>query len=173
MSVTALDRGFGDPRRADFRTKNIVKVTAGGITVSVHKDLSFLWTGFLTEITDPKIGYKLNGRADDWGYSFRAIRGYEQKYADTKDLHYLSNHSWGTAVDLNATTNPMTSDGRVHTDMPMAVIQAAKNWAFSWGGFYTGKRKDPMHFEMLLTRQEAVKKSMEIAAYLKGMAGKK
>lgn len=172
MTLTALDRGFGDPRHADFYKKFIVPVKAGGISVNVHRDLAYLTQGFLTQITDA--GYKLNGRADDWGYANRAVRGYELKYKLTRSLRYLSNHAWGTAIDLNATTNPMTKDGRVHTDMPHEVIDAAHTWGWSWGGDYVGQRKDPMHFEMLLTKNEAVKKSMQISAFLSALSkGKK
>lgn len=168
--MNALERGYGDPRQPDFRKRFIVPVEAGGIKVYVHKDLAYLTKGFLTQIVNE--GYKLDARADDWGYAFRPIRGYETKYKLTKNLKYLSNHSWGTAIDLNATSNPMTSDGRVHTDMPRHVIDAANTWGFSWGGDYTGKRKDPMHFEVLLTKNDAVRKSMLIAHFLESL-GKK
>jgi hypothetical protein len=39
---------------------------------------------------------------DDWGYAYRPVRGYETT---------LSNHSSGTAMDLNATAHPLGKVG--------------------------------------------------------------
>lgn len=161
--LTALDRGWGDPRKPNFRQDNIRPVEAGGIRLYVHKELVGITALFLTDITNR--GYKLNGRADDWAYNFRPVRGYETRYRLTRNIAYLSNHSWGTALDLNATTNPMTRDGRVHTDMPDFVIGCAFAWGLSWGGYYHGARKDPMHFEYLGTIQEAQRKNAELKAF--------
>lgn len=77
---------------------------------------------------------------DDWGYAFRAVRGYSTT---------LSNHSSGTAMDLNATKHPL---GRVGTfsDADEEVIRKVLthyDGALRWGGTYTG-RKDEMHVEL-------------------------
>jgi peptidoglycan hydrolase-like protein with peptidoglycan-binding domain len=79
-----------------------------------------------------------------WGFANRAIRGSDQP----------SNHSWGLAVDLDAPTNPMSSDpGVSHTIGSYATAIAARN-GFRWGGDYRG-RKDFMHFEFLGTPSSA------------------
>lgn len=125
----------GSPQGEAFRRANIVKITAGGVVLWVHKDVARLFRGFINEIVER--GYSVKDRADDWGYAHRMIRG---------STRTLSNHSWGLAVDLNATTNPMGS--RLVTDMPAWVIECAEKWGLSWGGRYK-TRPDAMHFEFL------------------------
>ena len=82
------------------------------------------------------------GQVDDWGYAYRPIRGYTTE---------LSNHSSGTAMDLNATQHPL---GRVGTWTAKAAAQIRTLLALRmlrsvvrWGGDYHG-RKDEMHFEL-------------------------
>lgn len=160
MSLTALDRGFGDPRKSYFHSESIVNIKAGGVSLNVHKELADIFKLFCALC--PAKGFPLERLKDDWGYNFRPIRGYEDEYHKTGNLHYLSNHSWGTAIDLNATQNPMTSDGKVHGTVPKEVIGLAFGLGISWGGFYSGKRKDPMHWEWLGTVQEARQKTKEL-----------
>jgi hypothetical protein len=79
------------------------------------------------------------GGLDDWGYCFRNVRGSSDK---------LSNHSSGTAIDLNATKHPL---GHANTFSPMqtVLIQAlCKKYSLTWGGNF--KRPDEMHFEISL-----------------------
>lgn len=142
--TTAQQRGWGDPDSKGFRTQHIVKVTAGGISINVHRQVAPLFKGFLGGLV--KRGYRLDGRADDWGYANRDVRGHPG---------VKSNHSWGLAVDLNSAANPMTNDGRVHTDMPSWVPKLAAYYGLTWGGYYHGTRKDPMHFEFVGTPQDA------------------
>jgi hypothetical protein len=83
------------------------------------------------------------GALDDWGYCFRMVRGTTDK---------LSNHSSGTAIDLNATQHPL---GKVGTFEPgkVPMIQAlAKKYGLTWGGDWT--RKDEMHFEIALSPEK-------------------
>jgi peptidoglycan hydrolase-like protein with peptidoglycan-binding domain len=75
-----------------------------------------------------------------WGFANRAIRGSTRP----------SNHSWGLAIDLDAPSNPMTTNPKAaHTIGPYASGLAAR-YGFRWGGDYTG-RKDYMHFEFMGT----------------------
>lgn len=62
----------------------------------------------------------------------------------------LSNHSWGTAIDLNAYANgfrkepaPMGEPGCL---LPLVAI--ANECGIGWGGHWRNPRKDPMHFEV-------------------------
>jgi hypothetical protein len=55
----------------------------------------------------------------------------------------LSSHCWGIAIDLNPQTNEMGTDG----DMDPRVIKILEDAGFHWGGNFSGKRKDPMHFQ--------------------------
>lgn len=146
MTAGAGSRGWGDPSAAGYRKNHIVKISAGGRDLWVRREVAHLFKGFVDEIVAG--GYRIDlGAIDDWGYVLRPVRGYEDEYAATGDLKYLSNHSWGLAIDLNARTNPMTN--RLVTDMPKWVIDAAKRWGLLWGGHYSGVRKDPMHFEFI------------------------
>ena len=145
--ATPATRGWGDPGipgsavGREYERDHIVTISAGGIRLRVHHIAAPLFAGFCDSLVAHKPPYALNKVADDWGYAHRYIRGSRTT---------LSNHSWGLAVDLNATTNPMTSDGKVHTDMPAWVIVAATRWGLFWGGNYKASgRRDPMHFEYL------------------------
>ena len=85
------------------------------------------------------------GALDDWGYCFRMVRGTADK---------LSNHSSGTAIDLNA---PKHALGKVGTFPPEKVpmIRAlATKYGLKWGGDYVN-RKDEMHFEVNLNPAKA------------------
>lgn len=141
MTLAASKRGWGTPDRLFGR---IVTIRPAGIALQVNEHVAPLFDGFCREIAAR--GYPLDRVADDWGYAKRKIR---------RSSTAWSNHAWGLAVDLNATTNPMTSDSRVHTDMPRWVVETAARYGLHWGGNYTGSRRDPMHFEYLGTPAQA------------------
>lgn len=149
--TTAADRGWGHPgspgtaTATTYRRDHIVTIAVGGIRLHVRREVAPLFAGFITEIT--KRGYDLSGRADDWAYICRPIRGYEDEWNATRLLRYLSNHSWGLAIDLNAVDHPLGQRG---TGVPDWVVDEAHRWGLSWGGDYIG-RPDEMHFECLLT----------------------
>lgn len=81
------------------------------------------------------------GTLDDWGYAFRMIRGSEDR---------LSNHSSGTAIDVNATQHPLGKIGTFPSEKVPMIRALAKKYGLKWGGDYSG-RKDEMHFEVILT----------------------
>lgn len=146
----AAQRGWGDPDAPNYRSK-IESVTAGGITLLVHRDVAELIRHLVTETV--RRGYRFDEVKDDWSYVNRDIRGRPG---------VKSNHSWGLAVDLNATRNPMTDDGKVHTDMPDWMPKLWRRWGFAWGGDYRGSRKDPMHYEFLGTPADAARLTAEL-----------
>lgn len=90
------------------------------------------------------------GTLDDWGYCFRKVRGSNET---------ISNHSSGTAIDLNSTKHPL---GKVNTfnagKVPMLRALCVK-YGLKWGGDYSG-RKDEMHFEITLN-------AVKVAALIK------
>lgn len=135
-------RGWGDPSAKGYREQHIVGVDTPAGRLYVRSEVAHLFLGFLQEIVAK--GYRLNERRDDWGYNFRPVRGYETQWAKTHDFHYLSNHSWGLALDLDATDHPLNT----HKGFPPWVVEAAHKWGLSWGGDYVN-RPDPMHFEFL------------------------
>ena len=60
----------------------------------------------------------------------------------------LSNHTFGTAFDMNAQWNPLggpaAPDGKL--GCLFDIVPIANKHGFYWGGHYV-KRPDPMHFE--------------------------
>lgn len=61
----------------------------------------------------------------------------------------LSNHSWGTAIDLNAGENPLgrTPLGIGARGSVRELVAIANGLGFFWGGHF-GSRPDGMHFEL-------------------------
>lgn len=81
-----------------------------------------------------------NGTLDDWGYCYRMIRGSTDK---------LSNHSSGTALDLNATKHPLGKAGTFPEGKVPMLQGLCRKYGLKWGGDYLN-RKDEMHFEIAL-----------------------
>ncbi len=72
---------------------------------------------------------------DTYGYTRRTISGSKR----------ISNHTFGTAVDINSATNPYRADDVLVTDMPAWFVEAWTDAGFCWGGHWVDV-KDPMHF---------------------------
>lgn len=67
--------------------------------------------------------------------------------ASTLTARNLSNHTWGTAFDVNARALPL---GTVLAKVPAAfraLVPVAERHGWFWGGYF-GSRPDPMHFEL-------------------------
>lgn len=86
------------------------------------------------ELIEPLDG----GQLDDWGYCFRMVRGSTDK---------LSNHSSGTAIDLNSTKHPLGKIGTFPAEKVPMIRALARKYGLFWGGDYQ-HRKDEMHFEV-------------------------
>lgn len=85
------------------------------------------------------------GSLDDWGYCFRMVRGTTDK---------LSNHSSGTAIDLNASKHALGKVGTFPAEKVPMIRALAKKYGLTWGGDYRN-RKDEMHFEISITKEKA------------------
>jgi hypothetical protein len=85
------------------------------------------------------------GGLDDWGYAYRQVRG---------STDNLSNHSSGTAIDLNATQHPLGKAGTFPAEKVPMIRALAKKYGLLWGVDYRN-RKDEMHFEVTLTPAKA------------------
>lgn len=85
------------------------------------------------------------GTLDDWGYAFRMVRGSTDK---------LSNHSSGTAIDLNAPKHPLGKVGTFPAEKVPMIRALAKKYGLKWGGDYVN-RKDEQHFEINLNPAKA------------------
>lgn len=121
-------QGWPNCQRAKMR-----QLSAGGIKLTVRREIVPLVEALLTATV--AMGYRPKS-GQSWGYACRPIRG--SKIA--------SNHSWGLAVDLNSSSNPMSSNFR--TDIPPKVVKMWEACGFYWGGRYLS-RPDTMHFEYL------------------------
>jgi hypothetical protein len=67
------------------------------------------------------------------GFNYRNIRGSDK----------LSQHAFGTAIDINAAANPL---GGATSDLPANTAELARRFGLEWGGTWKS-RPDPMHFE--------------------------
>ncbi len=99
------------------------------------------------------------------GYIVHTIGGYNCR-ANTSDPRVRSNHSWGTAVDVNESTNPYNRQ-RLITDMPRAMVAGVCSvktlagvqvWrcGYDWDNNVdtASPPYDPMHFEIYCTRDD-------------------
>ena len=59
----------------------------------------------------------------------------------------LSNHSSGTAIDLNATKHPLGKIGTFPAEKVPMIRALARKYGLFWGGDYQ-QRKDEQHFEI-------------------------
>lgn len=91
------------------------------------------------ELIEPLEG----GALDDWGYCYRDVRGVPGK---------LSNHSSGTAIDLNATKHPLGKVGTFDAAKVPMLKALVKKYGLAWGGEWT--RPDPMHYEIALSPEK-------------------
>lgn len=155
---------FGDPRprtndkgnlvatNLDFK-KRIVRVEfpIGGKLVKrwVHKLLSDTIMDAIKEVNfyddlDTNLLSDTNPIKAIGTYCIRYIRGSSTKL--------LSLHSFGIAVDINATENRMGKPGKLTAGS--LITYAFERRGFVWGGHWRGKSCDPMHFEYFDRRKK-------------------
>ena len=125
---------------------DIVSIPIKGTTVKVRcaKAVAPLIAGFCAEFHE-LIEPIDEGLLDDWGYCFRMVRGSTDK---------LSNHSSGTAVDLNAKLHPLGKSGTFPSEKVPMIRALAKKYGMMWGGDFR-HRKDEMHFEITVSPAKA------------------
>lgn len=80
----------------------------------------------------------------DGSYAPRLKRG----HGSSSDPSDLSNHSWGTAFDVNARWNPLGAKPVVRGEPGCVreLVPIARQFGFYWGGDF--HRPDGMHFEV-------------------------
>lgn len=134
MTTPANLRGWGQGwpvnRSKDMRT---VKAARSGVPFTVHHEIAPIIKYLVDEVE--RRGYMIHtpGQTpDDWSYNNRPIRGRRTP----------SNHSWGLAIDIDATQYPLGSSKR----HPSWMVELFRAHGFDYGGDWTG-RKDPMHYE--------------------------
>ena len=92
------------------------------------------------------------GQLDDWGYAFRMTRGSDK---------VLSNHSSGTAVDLNALKHPLGKSNTFNKEQCNIITLLITKYGLAWGGHYK-KRKDEMHFEINMDKEQVKQKIKQL-----------
>jgi hypothetical protein len=134
------------------RSQIVTLVRNDGLRLPVHQDIAGL-VAILLDLTELS-GYDVKP-GQTWGYACRAIAGTSTP----------SNHSWGTAVDINAPSNPRRARGLPRiTDIPKKVVALWKNHGFRWGGDYSWP--DAMHMEFMGTAADAQRIERRLRAYL-------
>ncbi len=89
---------------------------------------------------------------DDWGFAFRMTRGSNK---------VLSNHSSGTAIDLNAIKHPLGKSNTFNKHQCNIINLLITKYGLNWGGNYK-RRKDEMHFEIALDKHQVKHKIKEL-----------
>ncbi|MCW2666312.1 MAG: hypothetical protein JWN57_1274 [Frankiales bacterium] len=67
---------------------------------------------------------------------------YVPRFIERNPENSISLHTWGIAIDMDASTNYRGIRGTMHPE----VVNIFKRWGFRWGGDW--RYTDPMHFEM-------------------------
>ncbi len=80
----------------------------------------------------------------DGGYVARFVRG---------KIGVLSNHAYGSAFDINASTNPLGARPPLvgEPGCVRELVQIANEWGMFWGGHFKD-RPDGMHFEIAIVQ---------------------
>jgi hypothetical protein len=130
------DRSFGRgwPGGIPARDLTTVKAKRSGTTLIVHREIAPLIQWLLDETEARGYLFDLGPKdpTDDWGYSNRPI-------GDTDEA---SEHSFATAVDLDATKYPQ---GQTRRRLPQWVIDLWAKYRFVNGVRW--RNPDPMHME--------------------------
>lgn len=87
------------------------------------------------------------GELDDWGFAFRLVRGSEDS---------LSNHSSGSALDLNARRHPLGKRDTFTPEQRKVLDELCAKYKLR-GGYTYKNRADDMHFEVIISPKEAQK----------------
>lgn len=144
--MTELKSSNGYPASKDRAAIGIKSYPIKGTSIKIAcaEAVAPLLVGFCAEFHE--LVEPIDGEAlDDWGYCFRNVRGSTDK---------LSNHSSGTAIDLNASKHPLGKVGTFPNEAVPMIRALAKKYGLTWGGDYRN-RKDEMHFEVNLSPAKA------------------
>ena len=131
---------FGDIKDPQFEVKHIIPITLPypltfkGILIPRIRCHKLLADNFIAVFKDIQtVGLEAYATEYEGVYQNRSIKGFPLS---------PSTHSWGIAIDLNSSTNPLGKVG----DMNPCVVAIFKKHGFSWGGDFL-HRLDYMHFQ--------------------------
>jgi hypothetical protein len=101
-------------------------------TVTCHRLMIPQLRGALQDVVDAGLASKI--------HSYDGC--YVPRFIERNPTHAISLHTWGIAIDIDASTNGRGGRGT----MDPQVVQIFKRWGFRWGGDWS--YPDPMHFEI-------------------------
>ncbi len=128
--------------------QNIVTITLPGLNqkVQVHKEAA---DNFIQAFNYIRTGTAfINGKEVPLLSLIRSMNGtWVARHVNWNPQNGLSNHSWGTAMDINAGDHFRYVDPNREPSDPNLILweKAFKPAGFSWGNSYA----DSMHFELL------------------------
>lgn len=126
------DWGYGDPDSTDF-DEVMASFTAGGVTLTCHRDLIPIFSHLVTEISSWGIDVS-RGSQDTWGYVRDDTRQEQRSW-----------HSVGAAVDLDITRH--TTGSRDTTFPIRKTLALADDLGLVWGRTWADLPQ-PAHFEV-------------------------
>lgn len=140
---SADQRGWGKGWPQNNAAKMVtVKAALSGTSWSVHREVAPILKFVVDEVE--RRGYLFDhgpaDQLDDWGYANRPIRG----------TRTPSNHSWGLAIDADATLYPQ---GQSKARFPQWVMDVFAT--YGWENGWRWSNPDPMHFEYSGTPADA------------------
>ncbi len=121
---------------SDWISENIVTAEVPILgRITCHREIVEMATGAFNQIVQEGLSELI--RPEDYAgcWNARFVR------TVTGEPAGVSRHSWGAAIDLNASTNQMGAEG----DMDPRIVEIMEEWGFTWGGDWAVP--DPMHFE--------------------------
>ena len=151
--IIELTSPNGWPANEDRKAIGIQSFAIPGTSLKIAcaKDVAPIFVAFCKEFNE-LVEPIDKGQLDDWGYAFRMTRGSDK---------VLSNHSSGTAVDLNATKHPLGKSNTFTKDQINTIQLLLVKYGLSWGGNYK-RRKDEMHFEIAMNKAQVQNKTKEL-----------
>ena len=150
--VIELTSPNGWPASEDRKAIGIQSFAIPGTTLKIAcaKDVAPILVAFCQEF-DELVEPIDEGQRDDWSFAFRMTRGSDK---------VLSNHSSGTAVDLNAKKNGLGKSNTFTKDQRNTIQLLLVKYGLAWGGKW--KRPDPMHFEIALNKAQVQNKIKQL-----------
>lgn len=127
---------------------NIVSITLPGLNrqVQVHKEAADNFIQAFNYIVNGSV--MINGKRVPLLNLIRSMDGtFVSRHVNWNPENGLSNHSWGTAIDINAGDHFRRVDPEQEPNDPNLILweKAFKPAGFSWGNSYA----DAMHYELL------------------------
>ncbi len=152
-TIRELTSPNGWPAGEDRKALGIESFTVPGTSIkfACAKAVAPLLVNFAKEFNDLVEPIDI-GQLDDWGYAFRMTRGSDK---------VLSNHSSGTAIDLNAIKHPLGKSNTFNKHQRNTINLLITKYGLTWGGNYK-RRKDDMHFEIALDQNKVKQKIKEL-----------